>query len=84
MSSPNEISSLQKIMVKPMSWKVLQSVDGTYTLQFTYVIADRREYAEVLTRRGEIKTYKGTKALLNDIASVQKNANVNFFFNNGY
>ena len=67
-----------------MSWKVLQSPDGTYTLQFTYVVADRREYANVLTRRGEIKTYKGTNALLNDISSVQKNANVHFFFNHGY
>ena len=71
-------------MVKPMSWKVIQSPDGTYILQFTYVPSIQSQFAEVLTRRGEIKTYKGTKALLNDISSVQKDAMVTFHFNNGY
>ena len=74
MSSANEISVLQNIMVKPMSWRVLQSVDGSYTLAFTYVNPERSEYAEVVTRRGVIKVYKSVKAVIADISRVQQDS----------
>ncbi len=80
MSSPNEIGSLAKIMVKPMSWRVLESPDHSYTLSFTYVDAERGEFAEVLTRRGDLKVYKSVVAVLSDIAKVQAEAAVYFFF----
>lgn len=81
MSSPNEIASLQKIMVKPMSWRVLQSPDGSYTLQFTYLPSIKAQYAEVLTRRGDIKTYQHMTSVMNDIKRVQQDGMINFHFN---
>ena len=82
MSSPNEISSLQKIMVKPAQWRITQSPDKTYQLEFTYrKTTELAEFAHVLTRRGQTKIYKSEKAIINDIAKVQKEALIHAIFN---
>ena len=79
MSSPNEISSLQKIMVKPAQWRILQSVDKTYSLEFTYRRPEElAEFAPVMTRRDTIKTYKTMNAIFNDIQKVQQDALIHY------
>jgi hypothetical protein len=74
MSSPLEISSLQKIMVKPVAWRMTQHLDETITLEFTYVDPIRVEWAPIMTRRAGQKRYKTADAALKDIARVQTEA----------
>lgn len=74
MSSPLEISGLQKIMVKPVAWRLIEHHDCSFTLDFTYVEPKRGEWAEVRTRRGDIKRYKTSNAALTDVKRVQLNA----------
>lgn len=81
MSSPLEISGLMKIMVKPVAWRLIEHMDGMLTLEFTYVATDRKDWAEVRTRRGEVKRYKSSNAVFADIKRVQKDAVVYFFGN---
>jgi hypothetical protein len=68
--SPQEISIMQKIAVKPSAWKVTQEMDGIFQLAFTYAAPARAEWADVLTKRGEKKTYKTADACFRDIARV--------------
>lgn len=74
MANPNEISSLQRIMVKPLAWRMVEHADGEFSLDFTYVEPARLEWAEVMTRRGGRKFYKTANAALRDIARVQSEA----------
>ena len=84
MSSPSEISALQKIMVKPMEWNINKIPPGenypkgSYNLLFTYVSPDRGEYEFVRTRRGDIKKYKTLNALFSDITKVQQDAQIRY------
>lgn len=74
MANVNDIGSLQRIMVKPMAWRLLGQIDGTYRVQFTYVDPQRSEFCEVQTARGATKVYKTADAALADIAKVQAQA----------
>lgn len=74
MASPLEISSLQKIMVKPVAWRMTEHPDEAFTLEFTYVDPTRGEWAPILTRRSGQKRYKTADAALRDIARVQTEA----------
>lgn len=74
MSSPLEISGLQKIIVKPLAWRVVEHMDSTYTLEFTHLKPERDEWAEIRTRRGKIKHYKTMNAVISDIKRVQDQA----------
>ena len=77
MSSPNEISAMQKIMVKPIAWRINQSPDKSYQLEFTY-LNDQREFAQVQTRGREIKIYKKIAAVFADIDRVQIQALIHY------
>lgn len=79
MASGNEISTLQKIMVKPMTWKLIENIDGSYSLAFTYVSPEREEWANVQSKRGPAKAYKTADAALRDIARVQTEAHIMAF-----
>ena len=68
-------------MVKPAYWKVLQSIDATYQVLFTYVDPSRGDFAEVITARGDVKIYKTTKAVLHDIQKIQPTAIIQFHWN---
>lgn len=81
MASPLEISGLQKIMVKPVAWRLIEHMDEMLTLEFTYVAPDRGEWAEVRTRRGDVKRYKSSNAVFADIKRVQKDAVIYFIGN---
>jgi hypothetical protein len=74
MSSPLEISALQKIMVKPVAWRMTEHHDEAFTLEFTYVDPTRGEWAPIMTRRAGQKRYKTANAALRDIARVQAEA----------
>ena len=74
MASPLEISSLQKIMVKPVAWRMTQHQDEAITLEFTYVDPTRGEWAPIMTRRAGQKRYKTADAAIKDIARVQTDA----------
>lgn len=74
MASPLEISGIQKVMVKPVAWRLIEHHDGSFTLDFTYVEPKRGEWAEVRTRRGDIKRYKTYNAAFSDIKRVQLTA----------
>jgi hypothetical protein len=74
MSSPLEISVLKQVMVKPVAWKLVEHMDSLYTLEFTYSSPDRGGWSEVRTRRGEVKRYKTSNAVLSDIKRVQDSA----------
>ena len=75
MANPNEIGSLQKIMIKPTAWRITQKKDGNFLLLFTYCKPSRRaEFANVVTRRGQVKEYKKADSCLKDIARVQTEA----------
>lgn len=78
MASPLEIAGLQKVMVKPVAWRLIEHMDEMFTLEFTYVSPDRGEWAEVRTRRGEVKRYKSSNASISDIKRVQKDAVIYF------
>lgn len=70
MSNPNEIGTLQKIMVKPSAWELHHSGD-VYWLRFTYDDpAKNPSWSEVVTRRGGRKEYKTADAALADIGKV--------------
>jgi hypothetical protein len=71
MSDVNEISGLVKISVKPMAWRIIENMDKTYRLDFTYVSPSRGDWAEVRTSRGEVKTYRKIDTLVGDIKKVQ-------------
>ena len=68
-------------MVKPVAWRMVEHMDEMFTLDFTYVDPKRGEWAEVRTRRGEVKRYKSANAAIADIKRVQNDAVVYF---NGY
>ncbi len=74
MASPLEISGIQQVMVKPTAWRVIEHPDDTFSLDFTYVHPERGEWAEVRTRRGEVKHYKTMNAAVADIKRVQLNS----------
>lgn len=74
MATPLEIAGLQKIMVKPTAWRMFEHPDGGCTLEFTYVSPERGEWAEVRTRRGEVKHYKTVDTAMADIKRVQPDA----------
>lgn len=78
MATPLEIAGLQKIMVKPTAWRMVEHGDGSCTLEFTYVDPSRGEWAEVRTRRGEIKRYKHADTALADIGRVQPQSVIYF------
>lgn len=77
MASSLEISSLQRFAVKPAAWRMLEHLDGTYTLEFTHIPLKQGgggEWAGVQTRRGELKHYKTANAALGDVKKVQADA----------
>lgn len=80
MANVNDISALQRIMVKPMAWRLLGQMDGTYRLQFTYVDPQRSEFVEVQTARGETKVYRTADSALKDIWKVQRHAFIHALF----
>lgn len=65
-------------MVKPFAWRMIEHMDELFTLEFTYVPPDRGEWAEVRTRRGEVKRYKTANAALSDVKRVQLEAVIYF------
>lgn len=79
MANVNDISSLQRIMIKPMAWRLLSQMDGTYRLQFTYVDPQRGEFCEVQTARGSAKVYKTTDSAIKDVSRVQREAFIHAF-----
>jgi hypothetical protein len=81
MAGVNEISGLCSIAVKPLAWRVIEGVDATFTIKFTYVDVDRNDWAEIRTRRDEVKNYKKIETALFDIKKVQNEATVFFEFN---
>ena len=81
MQTSNDITSLQQITVKPLSWLITQANNGEYRLSFTYVAADRNEYAYLQTIRGKTKIYRSEKAILKDIAKVDKEPLIYALFN---
>lgn len=74
MASPLEIAGLQKIMVKPQAWRLIEHLDGSITLDFTYVDPSRGEWASIMTRRTGLKRYKTADAAFRDVARVQSSA----------
>jgi len=93
MASPNEIGGLREIMVKPTAWKLIESPDGNFILQFTF-LTDKLEkeglwgswqnesgWADVITRRRGTKIYATSSSALRDIARVQEQAVVYMFMN---
>jgi len=70
-----QISQL-KIMVQhsqPLSaWRILQSIDGSYSLEFSWLLEDNPLFTPVRTRRETIKNYKSIKAVFSDIEKVQQ------------
>jgi hypothetical protein len=74
MSSPLEISSIKKIQVKPVAWRLVEHLDHTFTLHFTYLQPTLNEWQEVRIRGGMIKFYKSTTAAISDIRKVMSDA----------
>ena len=65
-----------KISVAPSSWRILQSTDKKFSLEFRYSentpTGGPENYCQVLAQNGKQKVYKTEKALLNDIARVHQ------------
>ena len=76
MASYLEISSLVKIAVAPSSWRILQSIDKTYSLEFRYQEkqpnGEQELYVPIVAQNQKTKIYKTEKALLKDIARVHQ------------
>lgn len=66
----NEIISLVKISVTPSSWKLIQNIDKTYTIDYRYHESD--SYMPVRSQDGNIKRYKTIKSAMSDIARVHQ------------
>jgi hypothetical protein len=79
----NTVSELQRIMVKPMAWRLVQDDKDRFWLFFTHVAVERGEWAQVQTARGETKVYKTVDAALRDVARVQLQAVVHTEFTDG-
>lgn len=81
MASTKEITTIQKIMIKPVAWRILQSPDNSFLLAFTYLQPDKDKWETVETRGGIHKQYKTSDAALKDIARVQTVSTVFCFLN---
>lgn len=70
MYTQNTIGTLSRIAIKPLMWRLLESPDGTYMLEATYVSPDRHDWFPITTARGEVKVYKIVTAAIADIRRV--------------
>ena len=80
MSSPNEIAGLQQIAVKPKLWRITESIDGSYHLEFSWFDQDKTEFTPVQSQRKGMKNYKSIKTLMQDIAKVDNKAVIHIEF----
>lgn len=74
MPSPNEIAGLQQIAVKPKIWRITETLDGFYNLEFSWFDQDKTEFTPVQTQRSGMKIYRSIKTLMHDIAKVDHKA----------
>jgi hypothetical protein len=80
MATPLTIATLRDHPVKPTAWQVIQHMDGVFTLKFTYGNPSRREdWGDILSRRGDVRRYKTSDAVLKDISRVQTEALIHAF-----
>ena len=78
MASPNEIAGLQIIAVKPKLWRITESIDGLYHLEFSWYQGDKTEFFLIQSQRKGTKTYKTIKAVISDIKKVKRDALIHF------
>lgn len=71
----NEIISLVKISIAPSSWKIIQNIDQTYTVD--YRLQESDDYKPVRAQDGNIKLYKTIKSAMSDIARVHQGKLIN-------
>jgi hypothetical protein len=78
MSQSQLISTLSEFQAKPVLWRVLQSIDSTYHLEFTYNTNQNPEFLPILKRGNTLKSYKSMNAIFADISKVQNDAMIHF------
>lgn len=67
----NEISALRRAIVKPSLWRIAQTADGRYRLQYSYEeLPIRSDWCDVLTRTGR-KYYRTSSTAMRDVLKVQ-------------
>ena len=80
MASPNEIAGLQTIAVKPKLWRITESIDGSYHLEFSWYQGDKTEFTPVQSQRTGMKNYKSIKTVIQDIQKVDNKAVIHLEF----
>ncbi len=79
MASLHQLSTLAQLPLKPSAWRILESPEQTYMLEFIYDNAQAPQWLPIYTRRNALKNYKSLKSLFSDIKQVQPNALIHFF-----
>ncbi len=78
MSQSQLIKTLSEFQAKPVLWRILQSIDGTYSLEFTFNTNENKNFLPILKRGDHVKNYKSMNAIFADISKVQTDAMIHF------
>lgn len=73
------LKQISQVSVPPTSWRILESIDNTYSLEYSYDI-DAPVFSIISTTRGKIKNYKSIKAAIADVKSITIDATIHFEF----
>lgn len=78
MSDLTTLKKVTAVSTPPPFFRVLESIDGSYSLEYSYSDAENVTFVTLITSRAQVKNYKSLRSVFNDIRSI--NARPTIFF----
>jgi len=78
----NMLAQMAQTSCPPNQWRILESIDGSYSLEFSFdptMDSNSPLFDTVKNRQGHARNYKNLNTLFADIKKVSPNALVHFF-----